>query len=49
MLKEYEFAARNLPFEIIIPVENTSTMMISPSVYRAYAFLTRRSMSSGRT
>ena len=36
-LKEYEFTARNMPFEIIIPIENTSTAMISPDVFRKYS------------
>jgi Uroporphyrinogen decarboxylase (URO-D). len=34
--KEYEYTARNMPFDIIIPNENTSAMMIRPEVYRAY-------------
>lgn len=34
--KEYEIAARLAPFRWIIPVENTSTTLISPKIYRKY-------------
>ena len=33
---EYRFMAENTPFELIIPVENTSTSLISPDIYRKY-------------
>ena len=36
-VKEYEYTARNMPFEIIIPIENTSTAMISPDIFRKYS------------
>jgi hypothetical protein len=33
---EYQFMAEKTPFELIIPVENTSTSLISPAIYREY-------------
>ena len=36
-LKEYEYVARNMPFDIVIPIENTSTVMLSPDIYRKFS------------
>lgn len=33
---EYRLMAEKTPFELIIPVENTSTSLISPAIYRKY-------------
>jgi hypothetical protein len=35
--QEYEFVASAYPFEAVIPVENTSTKLISPDIYRKYS------------
>ena len=35
--QEYEMVARRMPVEVGIPVENTSTTMVSPSVYERYS------------
>lgn len=44
-LLEYEYVARNMPFEMIIPIENTSTAMISPEIYRKYSMQHMRDFS----
>jgi hypothetical protein len=36
-LKEYEILARRSPAEVVIPVENTSSTLISPRLYRTYS------------
>ncbi len=33
---EYRLMAEHTPFELVIPVENTSTSLISPSIYRKF-------------
>jgi hypothetical protein len=35
--QEYEITARRTPARVIIPVENTSSTLISPSLYRRYS------------
>ena len=34
---EYEITAQKSPFQLAIPVENTSTTLISPDIYRKYS------------
>ena len=36
-LQEYEILARRTPAEVVIPVENTSSTLISPRLYRDYS------------
>ena len=36
-LREYEILARRTPAEVVIPVENTSSTAISPTLYRTYS------------
>ncbi|MHB1483514.1 MAG: uroporphyrinogen decarboxylase family protein [Saccharofermentanales bacterium] len=36
-LQEYDFFCSNHPAEVIIPIENTSTKLISPSIYGKYS------------
>ena len=36
-LKEYEVLAKRSPADVVIPVENTSSTLISPPLYRAYS------------
>lgn len=36
-LKEYEILARRSPAKVVIPVENTSSTLISPRLYRLYS------------
>jgi uroporphyrinogen-III decarboxylase len=36
-LKEYEILARRTSAEVVIPVENTSSTLISPPLYRTYS------------
>ena len=37
-IEEYRVFAETLPFQLAIPVENTSTMLTSPEIYKKYTF-----------
>jgi hypothetical protein len=36
-MREYEILASRTPAEVVIPIENTSSALISPSLYRTYS------------
>jgi len=43
--EEYRALAETSPFECIIPIENTSTALISPTIYREFSLLHMREFS----
>ena len=40
--KEYEYSANNMPFDIIIAMENISALMIRPEIYSEYCLNLKR-------